>query len=1233
MGIEEGHSEMRTMILDKRHNSTTRKLWTSLVAAIAIGIVGQGPAMAQSGVWSDASGDGAWSNSAKWQGGTIANGADNTADFSQVDVDAAAVLAAFPGFARNAIQLDGARTIGNMIFGDSNTATPGGWEVYVAGVAADYNNPANTITLAGATPTITVNPLGPINSGTLGDPSPENIDDAIIRSNLAGTAGFTKAGNGTLTIAGPGINHDMDGGTTPIRPQDLTGTVNVNAGTLRVGAGALLDFEAVNTPAQLSFNVASGAILQSANTTTIRNITAANGAIFEIPAGTLAGGGFGTNQPAGVGNNGIAIAPGGTITINHNATTSQFFGNIGGTGSTVNFNMVGTAGLVTSLDRDWALGGAPAVVNFKGTTVGTQAQVRMRINGGSFGGFGAVPITLDNTLLFTNTNSGGNPLALGSLTGNATSTLQGGAAGTVVSYQIGGLNTDTVFAGNVTTGNGINIFKVGTGTLELSGTLSYQPRADVNLPRRGGITRVEAGTLKLTGPAAIMGGIDDTGTATNGGLLYSTIDVRANATLDVSGTASPYSTAAIQQVIGAGIIKGNYNHDEGILAPGDTVTGGNTASLIATAGTLNFSDTLSFAGTGQINFDISPNLVTGNDRIQVNGANLAGSPSLKIGFLGGASAGQYVVVNSTTPLVGTTAGWTVQWEGRGAAPSLIQTANQVKLDLGTITSGNLNWRGNVDSNWNAGAAAGTANWHNTGTNASDKFFQLDNVAFRDTYDGVNAVSNTTVNMTGTMSPMSVVVDSSLNYTIGGTGRITGGTSLTKQGTGTLTITTANDYTGGTTISGGIVNRDAAGSFGTGSITLSNAELQSRAWTSPNAINVPTSTTAKIRTLGGVVAAPTNPDDAAVVNINVDGAISGSGGLELHNDTLTTPDPLVPGARAQQVQAMDFRANNSGFTGSVSFKGASPIVLRLTVAGAEGTNAAWDLGSNGSSVGVLFGVATPTTVKLGALSGGAASPSGAVTRLRGRISSGGVSPVVYEIGGLNTDTTFAGNITSGQLDGTPARPENTTSLTKVGTGKLTLSGMDSALETAANYTLYQGDTRVQGGTLSIQRAYLADAADVFVADGAIFDLNFGAIADTIDSLYLGGTPVAPGTYGSLASAATNKSNFFTGVGMLQVTTLGAAIGFTGDYNNDGRVDAADYTVWRDNLGAPGTALQHRDPANMGVVGDADYASWKANFGMGAGAGSGSLAQVPEPTSVVLVMMALGMFAAAGSRRRS
>lgn len=84
----------------------------------------------------------------------------------------------------------------------------------------------------------------------------------------------------------------------------------------------------------------------------------------------------------------------------------------------------------------------------------------------------------------------------------------------------------------------------------------------------------------------------------------------------------------------------------------------------------------------------------------------------------------------------------------------------------------------------------------------------------------------------------------------------------------------------------------------------------------------------------------------------------------------------------------------------------------------------------------------------------------------------------------------------------------------------------------------------------------------------------------------------------------------------VTYIGIApAGAIGDYNDDGVVNAADYTKWRDNLGGAGSTLLNRDPANTGVVSQADYNSWKAHFGEIGGAGSLSAGAVPEPGTLV------------------
>jgi hypothetical protein len=78
--------------------------------------------------------------------------------------------------------------------------------------------------------------------------------------------------------------------------------------------------------------------------------------------------------------------------------------------------------------------------------------------------------------------------------------------------------------------------------------------------------------------------------------------------------------------------------------------------------------------------------------------------------------------------------------------------------------------------------------------------------------------------------------------------------------------------------------------------------------------------------------------------------------------------------------------------------------------------------------------------------------------------------------------------------------------------------------------------------------------------------------------------------------------------------------TGDFNGDGAVDAADFSVWRDSLGQIGTGLA-ADADHNGTIETEDYNLWKQLFGSQyAATGSGSIAGVPEPSSGIIVAMA-------------
>lgn len=79
------------------------------------------------------------------------------------------------------------------------------------------------------------------------------------------------------------------------------------------------------------------------------------------------------------------------------------------------------------------------------------------------------------------------------------------------------------------------------------------------------------------------------------------------------------------------------------------------------------------------------------------------------------------------------------------------------------------------------------------------------------------------------------------------------------------------------------------------------------------------------------------------------------------------------------------------------------------------------------------------------------------------------------------------------------------------------------------------------------------------------------------------------------------------GALAINTAASdASSLAGDFNGDGKVDAADYTVWRNGLG--------------GAYVQADYTEWKNHFGQSAGAGAVS---VPEPAGLMLWVAATGI----------
>ncbi len=138
-----------------------------------------------------------------------------------------------------------------------------------------------------------------------------------------------------------------------------------------------------------------------------------------------------------------------------------------------------------------------------------------------------------------------------------------------------------------------------------------------------------------------------------------------------------------------------------------------------------------------------------------------------------------------------------------------------------------------------------------------------------------------------------------------------------------------------------------------------------------------------------------------------------------------------------------------------------------------------------------------------------------------------------------------------------------------------------------------------------------------ATGNRFDLlKFGSLSGSFSELRL------PGLSGDLL---WDSSQLLVD-GTLCVGSCVA--GLSGDYNDDGIVDAADYTRWRDNLGSDAAVLNGNGSGAPTVVA-ADYDLWKLHFGEVL-AGSSQTEPVPEPGTLAVTY--LGLLALASCRWR-
>ncbi|HWK64630.1 MAG TPA: autotransporter-associated beta strand repeat-containing protein [Rhizobiaceae bacterium] len=247
------------------------------------------------------------------------------------------------------------------------------------------------------------------------------------------------------------------------------------------------------------------------------------------------------------------------------------------------------------------------------------------------------------------------------------------------------------------------------------------------------------------------------------------------------------------------------------------------------------------------------------------------------------------------------------------------------------------------------------------------------------------------------------------------GRITGSGSLVKSGSGTLTLTGASDYSGGTTIQAGALKVASNGASGTGFIAIEGGALLDLAADSLVLANA-------IRLSG---------DAAIFIGAGRTGTLSGSlgDGLSVGSLSKTGGGALV-------------------LTGESSYSGATLIQEGTLMLSGSGSIA----GSDGITVNATLDISgiSPTLASVGTLAGSDA----------GIINLGTKTLMVTQ----TADAAFAGRITGAG------------SLAKAEAGRLMLSGAND----------YSGGTRVLAGTVAVASNTALGTGTIAMDDGTALE---------------------------------------------------------------------------------------------------------------------------------------------------
>ncbi len=861
---------------------------------------------------------------------------------------------------------------GKLVLGHATDTLSDSGAVTVSGGILDLGANSDTVgtfTLAGGTFTST---------GTL-TASTYNLQSGTLAGHLGNTGTVIKNGTGTLTLAAGDNTLPASTALTFGSSSTLNlGATNQTLAGLTVGDSFTA---AVTGTGQLTLAPGQDLVVGNATATgtATLNLGGLNAFIFNDPAHrfVITGQSTATNSTSGV----VTLAANSTITASAIQLQTISTSSTGGIVDSATLNL----GLHTTLYADsitMSTSGrdnstiqyASAVTNPTLVIRGTDGVSRANLTLGTHTTVYGVSPNI-NFNVVSNATGGTLDALVGAL--NIGQYTRGNAQTETATFQMGAgtLDATSISLGALSNNNGnsgalVSTFSVTGGSVKV-GAITFGTHTDAN----GTLTSV----LNLNGGATLAAQTISAGTGTatrtlnwNDGTITNydassnlTIDSGINVALAATGTHTLNVGSGLSASIAANLVDataggtltktGNGNlllSGTNIYSGATNVTGGTltvTGTLGATDITLtnaNFSmqngaaSPLAFASLAQTGGDVTLDLGGAvSDTIAVTG-NFATSGGIRLNLYAIPTQASYDLVTYGT-LTGTPA---ITAPNTRFVPVPAYGVAAISVSFAG-SAGNLIWTGANGFEWDLNASA---NWR-SGSNP-EKFYNLDAVTFAD------GATSGDITLTANVAPSSVTFTNNTDaFTLMGfNAGISGSTTITKSGTGLVTLGSANSFTGGVTISAGRLRIGDNAALGTGTLVLNGGALSSDSFldhTVANPVTLNGNATlgdeidAGLLTFSGPVTLAANSILATASPVTISGIVSGgftlgksgAGNLTLSGANTFTGDIAVTGGTLILGNAAALGPSTTGAKvvtvsggGALDFNGQTPTARTYTL---------------------------------------------------------------------------------------------------------------------------------------------------------------------------------------------------------------------------------------------------------------------------------------------------------------